>query len=112
MSKLSPVTISSNVTYAHVAQLKNNNYNTLAGAIQISGIFGGGLLALYLSLDGGLNKIPMKDELGISYNTNDIDLITYNIPVKTDNNYVGVDLYCSLTGATNPSIVITIVDNR
>ena len=80
--------------------------------IVVTGTFGSGTIALKLSVDGGTTKVSLKDQNG------DAIAITANDAVQIPVMGFGAELdgapllYASLSGATNPSLTVTVLDNR
>ena len=76
------------------------------------GTWGGGTLAFFLSPDNGTTKIPLTQTpggTGISLTANGMAVITLGTPnTNTDQ----LQLWATLSGATNPSITVKNYDNN
>ncbi len=74
------------------------------------GTFGSGTLSYSLSTNGGTTKVGMKDLSGAAYSTTANDAINVVLGVA---NHLGFEpiVYAVLTGSTNPSITIDVLDN-
>lgn len=78
--------------------------------INAYGTFGSGTLSYKISTDGGTTKVAMKDISGSSYSATADDVINVSTGVA---NHLGKEpiIYAVLSGATNPSITIDVMDN-
>lgn len=79
--------------------------------INAYGTFGGGTLSYALSTDGGTTKVTMKDLSGTAYSATANDVIDVALGVANVNGKEPI-IYAVLSGATNPSITIDVLDNR
>ena len=75
------------------------------------GTFGSGTLSYSISTDGGTTKVALKDPItGSAYSTASADAIDISLGVANHNGREPI-LYAVLSGATNPSITIDVMDN-
>ena len=79
-------------------------------SINAFGTFGGGTLSYSISTNGGTTKTQIKDLTGIAYSTTTADCINVQFGVANHNGSEPT-LYAVLTGSTNPSITIDVLDN-
>lgn len=107
MSKYS-VTISSNGDYKIGVAKRPNNLDLYMATIMVSGTWGGGTIAWKVSPDGGTTKLTMKDASGTAYASTADDNFTINLG---NGDTESPQFYASLTGATSPSLTITVFDN-
>ncbi|CAB4164532.1 hypothetical protein UFOVP826_48 [uncultured Caudovirales phage] len=105
--------ITANGTLQPLVQLNRSTINDPIG-IEIGGTFGGGTLTLFESISGGTVQNAIKDLTGTAYSTTTSDSFRYLIPGHNNGQNTGPDviLYYTLTGATGPSITVTIQDNQ
>jgi hypothetical protein len=76
------------------------------GTVFVSGNFGGGTLKLQASADGGTTKFDIPDQSGnvVSFTAQAMR----NLELGTG----GINLYAVLSGATSPSITVTVADDN
>lgn len=103
-------TFTSNTTLEIADDGAMRAHDEFGATIQISGTFGGGTLALYVSLDGGTTKNAIKDSSGTAYTTTSADTIVVRFPVNP--NETNLKLYATLSGATNPNISVRVASNK
>lgn len=74
------------------------------------GTFGSGTLSYLISTDGGTTKTTVKTISGTAYSATAADAVNIATGVA---NHLGKEpiLYAALTGSTNPSITIDVLDN-
>jgi hypothetical protein len=78
--------------------------------VNIFGTFGSGTVALNMSTDGGTTKVAIKNASGSAYTTTAAD--NFNMELGNGGRYNDdILIYATLSGATNPSITITVHDN-
>lgn len=105
-------TISANTTGTAIVTVhKPRSLTEWVATINAYGTFGSGTLSYSLSTDGGTTKVALKDpSTGSAYSTTSADAINLNLGVA---NHLGREpiIYVVLSGATNPSITIDVMDN-
>lgn len=74
------------------------------------GTFGGGTLSYLISTDGGTTKTTMKDYSGTAYSATAADAIAVGPIGVANHNGKQPIIYAALTGSTNPSITIDVLD--
>lgn len=81
------------------------------GTIIAYGTWGSGTITYYLSPNGGTTKVPLKDLTGTTVTSTADD----NVNVQLGNSNVNsteLSVWATLAGATNPSLTVSMYDNR
>ena len=78
--------------------------------IQIAGGFGGGTVTLFVSLDGGTNKVALRNLSGTAYSTTVADVVPVSLVGGGDNDEP-VIIYATVANATTPTLTIIVGDN-
>ena len=80
--------------------------------IYVQGTFGGGTLAFYVSIDGGVTKIPLTSSpggTGITLTANGTIGNQFGHPAA---NTQTATMWATITGATSPSVTVVVDDNN
>jgi hypothetical protein len=102
-------TVTSNTTVYLATVVKPHNADMYLATASVYGSFGGGTVNLQMSPDGGTTKINLRDINGVVAITdnNAVD-IALGCGAKNSDNIL---LYAVLSGATAPSLTVTVHDN-
>lgn len=79
-------------------------------SIQISGDFGGGTVTLFASMNGGTDKVAIKDSSGSAYSTTTADIFDFDIMASGSDSQKTI-IYATLAEATDPDLNIIVSDN-
>lgn len=79
--------------------------------ITVTGTFGGGTFKLQTSVDGGVTKVDAKDGTNTTWSITANGQVTIRIPCSDVTPELTPSLYGDLSGATSPSITVTVHDN-
>jgi hypothetical protein len=77
---------------------------------QIGGDLGGGTVTMFVSLDNGTTKNPLKDLTGTAYSTNTVDTFNFRLAATSENSNQ-IIIYATLAGAVAPDMSIVTIDN-
>lgn len=92
-------------------QQPNHQHGNWTGTVLLSGAFGAGTMALFLSPDKGTTLIPLTSTPGgtaISFTAAGMVLINSGFPNR---NFDTLGLYGTLSGATAPNLNVDVYDN-
>lgn len=87
------------------------NETAYEATITVTGTFGGGTFKLQTSVDGGTTKVDAKDGTGTTWSITANGQVTIRIPCANVLPESTLSLYGDLSGATSPSITVTVHDN-
>lgn len=95
---------------ALVTVKKPHSLTSYVATINAYGTFGSGTLSYSMSTDGGTTKVAMKDITGAAYSATANDTVNIELGVA---NHLGKEpiIYAVLSGSTNPTITIDVLDN-
>lgn len=105
-------TFSGDASLTKLAVIRPQSNRAGEATISVQGTFGGGTFTLFESLDGGTTKIACKDISGTAYSTTTNDSFRYYQPGHATSESGNVILYGTLSGSTNPSLSVIILDNQ
>lgn len=91
---------------------KPRSYAEWFASVMITGTFGTGTVGLGLSIDSGVTVVPLMQD-GTASPATSTAAAVLNVKAGTSENNTGnPDLYAYIGAATNPSVTITVFDNR
>ena len=86
--------------------------NNWQGTAFISGTFGSGTVKLQFSPDGGTTKFDSKDWSGTAISTTANAMFVTQPMGSGDKLTDFISVYATITGSTNPSVSVSLFDNR
>lgn len=109
MSKYSATVTTNTANYICDVNRRRDSQQWFA-SINAYGTFGSGTVTIQVSPDGGTTKYDVPNQAGTStiFTANSIQ----NIELGNSDGLTNPKLYATMSGATNPSVVVEVWDNR
>ena len=101
----------SSFTFSVDASLQKVGFMHDTGIVNINKSFGGGTLTLFISFDDGTTKDVFLDDAGVAYSKTAAHQFKFDLPID-DPDGLGAILYATLTGSTNPTVKVEILDRK
>lgn len=107
-------TVAANTTATLIGKaVKPANADFWEGSVGVSGTFGSGTVTFLVSYDGGTTKFAIaKDAYAATLSFTAAGMTQLPHLGNGNNNNDAPLIYVVLSGATNPSLTITLADNR
>ena len=109
MAKRTKVIFSGNGTQLIAKVRKKRDFSSWLASVFIDGVFGGGTVTLQASPDSGTTLTNIKDKNSQSISLNSAAVVPVEFGCGSHNDDI-ILLYATLSGATSPTVNITVFD--